>query len=247
MSRGNRRRWSLRLTRWHRWAGLAAAVFVIVLGATGLALQHAPALGLDAAAVGSPGLARALGLRVGEPVGVRVGGTWVVAVGERLFVGDCGVDAGTGDLRGAVAASPGFAVAHGDDVVLFGGNGRRLERLRPGAGLPEAVVAIGRSEAGPAVIRGASGRLYRPLEDWLEFRRYGGEPPAWSRPTAPPPRLSARLRERALGDALTWERLMLELHSGRIAGNAGRIVMDVAAIGLLVLAVTGLYLWWRRR
>jgi len=46
---------------------------------------------------------------------------------------------------------------------------------------------------------------------------------------------------------LPMERIMLDLHSGRILGRAGVYIMDAAAIGFLVLAASGVWLWVRRR
>lgn len=50
---------------------------------------------------------------------------------------------------------------------------------------------------------------------------------------------------------LDWKKLTGELHSGKIVGLAGRLLMDAAALALGVLALSGLYLWalprWQRR
>jgi hypothetical protein len=42
---------------------------------------------------------------------------------------------------------------------------------------------------------------------------------------------------------LDWKKLTGELHSGKILGLTGRLLMDIAAAALVVLAATGLYLW----
>ncbi len=41
--------------------------------------------------------------------------------------------------------------------------------------------------------------------------------------------------------------LQLPLHSGRIAGLPGRIAICLAGIGITVLTVTGVIIWWRKR
>ncbi len=50
---------------------------------------------------------------------------------------------------------------------------------------------------------------------------------------------------------LDLKKLTGELHSGKIVGLAGRLLMDAAALALGVLSLTGLYLWalprWQRR
>ena len=44
------------------------------------------------------------------------------------------------------------------------------------------------------------------------------------------------------GRGLTVERLLLDLHSGRILGEAGPLLMDLVAVFLIVLSLSGLIL-----
>ncbi len=45
-----------------------------------------------------------------------------------------------------------------------------------------------------------------------------------------------------MGGGLPLERVVLDLHSGRLFGWLGPYVMDAAALGLLIVAITGLLL-----
>jgi len=246
MSRGNRRRWSVRLTRYHRWAGICAALFVIVLSITGLTLQHAPALGLDRSPVGSPTVARALGIEAPDVRAYRVGAHWVLGTSEAMYLDGQRVTTLPDAPAGAIATDFGIAVAAGGDILLVGEQGRLLEHLRAGGALPGAVERIGITPEDDAVI--ATGdRRYRPQRRWLEFAPYDRAVASWSNPQDPPEGLAQAVRAGELSRAVTWERLLLAIHSGRIAGTAGVLIMDAAAALLLVLAGTGLYLAWRRR
>lgn len=246
MSRGNRQRWSLRLARWHRWAGITAALFVLVLALTGLLLQHAPALGLDRTVTGSTRLARWLGHEAGPVTAFRVDGDWILGNDGSLWHGRRPIATIHAPLEGVLTTERGFVVAAGGDLYLFDAQGRLLERMRARGALPAPIQRLGRTGDGTAVIE-ADGRVWRPGDDWLVFEPQAGDAVSWSRPKRPPASLARFVRERGLAQAVTWERLLLELHSGRLGGKAGMIVMDLAAIALLLLSVTGLYLWWRRR
>lgn len=46
---------------------------------------------------------------------------------------------------------------------------------------------------------------------------------------------------------LSIERWLQDLHSGRFFGTIGIVVLDIASALLLILAVTGLIIWWRSR
>ena len=49
------------------------------------------------------------------------------------------------------------------------------------------------------------------------------------------------------GNGLKLERVILDLHSGRIFGQYGIYLMDAAAIALLWLSLSGLWVWNSRR
>ncbi|GAB4354935.1 MAG: PepSY domain-containing protein [Kiloniellaceae bacterium] len=44
-----------------------------------------------------------------------------------------------------------------------------------------------------------------------------------------------------------FEQLQLPIHGGRIAGLAGRIVICVLGLGIFMLSVTGIVIWWKKR
>ena len=56
----------------------------------------------------------------------------------------------------------------------------------------------------------------------------------------------SELRHAFRGKGLSMERVVLDLHSGRIFGHYGIYLMDTAAIALLWLSLSGLWVWWRR-
>ena len=59
--------------------------------------------------------------------------------------------------------------------------------------------------------------------------------------------LEKALIDQSVPPSLTWQRLLLDLHAGRIAGVAGQLVMDFAALVLTILAITGTVIWSRSR
>ena len=48
-------------------------------------------------------------------------------------------------------------------------------------------------------------------------------------------------------ETLTLDRVILDIHTGRFFGDAGRIVMDIVALAMLLLSLTGVCLWFGRR
>lgn len=69
----------------------------------------------------------------------------------------------------------------------------------------------------------------------------------WDRPAAVPAALHADMVRQYRGRGLSVERLLVDLHAGRIFGAFGTWLVDLTAIACLGLAVSGLWLWSRRR
>lgn len=248
MSPRNARRSSQALSKWHRRLGIIAAVFVVVLSITGIALQHAPAFGLDRTPLGSATLARWFGADAPSITAFRIDDQWVSAAGDGLWLDDQRI-ASIDPTRpkGAVATGFGFVLVGGDgSATLFNASGQRLEHLYPSSGLPGPVERIGRDSKGRIVIE-SEHRIWGVGRDWLEFTPRDDVSVEWPVAEALPEELSDRIQEAELARAVTWERLILEIHSGRLAGPVGVFVMDAAALLLLVLAITGIILWRRRR
>jgi hypothetical protein len=51
----------------------------------------------------------------------------------------------------------------------------------------------------------------------------------------------------ALAKTITWERVAQDLHSGRLFGKMGVWVVDILGIAAILLAASGLLLYFRRR
>jgi hypothetical protein len=65
-------------------------------------------------------------------------------------------------------------------------------------------------------------------------------------PQALPETVSKALSQAYLGEGLPLERIVLDLHSGRLIGKMGVYLMDSAAVLMIVLTITGLAIWIRR-
>ena len=65
------------LWRWHRRLGIFAAVFVVVLAASGIVLNHSSGLGLDRSFVDWPWLSKAYGDNSADLPAFNLGERWL--------------------------------------------------------------------------------------------------------------------------------------------------------------------------
>ena len=231
---------------WHRYFGLSVAFLVAVLAITGLLLQHAHELGLDRRFLGNKVLLQWYGLAPNPVVSYRAGGHWISHAGEFIYVDGKPVEERFDDLRGAADAGLLLAVISEDSVILLTRDAELVERIGVDNGLPEPPLEIIKQESGEVIINGQSD-YWQPDSEWLKWHRYSGVP---SKPTAraeAPQSILHTIQHHNLGQELTWERVLLDLHSGRVLTENGVYIMDVAALGMLFLAFSGILIWMQRR
>jgi hypothetical protein len=232
------------LRRWHARIGFVAVVFFLFLAVTGVALNHPAGLGLDTRYVHSAWLARWYGMapespsqafRAGRHDLVAANGRWLLD--GRISGEELPPPVGLAELSGmAVVASSASVYIYGKDGVLVD----RLER----SSLPGAPVEAIGSGAKLLVLRTGTGTF--ETGDGLSWRPAPREAIAWSAPAE----LSAAERERyaeSLQPGVSVQRILQDLHSGRFAGRYGPLVVDVLAIFLALLSLSGAWLFLKPR
>ncbi len=229
------------IRRWHARLGVVAALFFAVLVGTGIALNHTDALRLAHIPVTSAWLARWLGLPAPAVLSVVETGVPLIATREAWLYGAQRLPDGGGAIRGAVRTSSLLAVATAERLVVYTPEGARIDTLR-GDALPALpLVALGR-HGDALVVRTPRGSF--ASDDALSWRPIRDASVHWSRAAPPTDAQRAQTAER-LAPALPLERLVLDLHAGRLYGRHGPWLVDAAALVLLLLAGSGLWIQWR--
>ncbi|HEX9628233.1 MAG TPA: PepSY domain-containing protein [Acidiferrobacterales bacterium] len=230
---------------WHRRIGLTAALFIVFLSVTGVLLNHSDTLGLDRRHAQSEGLLDWYGIDVpAPPIAFAADVDWIGQIGEHVYFNGAPVAGRHAALKGAVAVGDYRLALVGDRLLVLDGSGARIETLGPEHGLPAPAEAIGLAEGRP-VLRTDRARL-RGDADLARWRPTRADP-VWSAAATPPAALRAAMIRHYRGQGLSWERVLLDLHSGRLFGRWGPWLMDLAALAFLVLAATGTWIWSRRR
>lgn len=234
------------LARWHRWAGLAAAVFLLQIALTGILINHGDVLEIDKKYVRSSTMLDWYG--IGAPrveSGFRAGDRWISQVENRLYVNDREFARSEARLVAAVQHQNAIVLATRDRLYVLDAQGGLLESLGPEHGVPASIEALGRHGA-ELVLRAQSGDIRVDLDafQWHAKKNTGVQ---WAQPEALPPALAAAVAGELRQHSLSWDRLIRDIHSGRILGAAGMWLLDVLAVLLILLSVTGVWVWWRAR
>lgn len=232
------------LRHWHARIGLGAVAFFLFLAVTGVVLNHGTRLGLDNRYVHAAWLARWYGIaaeppqhafRAGRHDLVAANGRWALdgrVSGERLP-----------QPVGLVELPDMVVVASSTSLYLYGMDGVLIERLERNA-LPAAPVQAIGAGASRLVLRTEAGNF--ESGDALSWQRAPRDAVAWSAPAD----LSLAERERyapILVPGISVQQILLDLHSGRFAGRYGPLVVDLLAVFLGILSLSGAWLFLKRK
>lgn len=228
------------LRRWHRRIGLAGALFLAWMAVSGILLNHSGDLSLGRQELHSLWLSRWYGLGETAQTGFHSGSHWLAASAEGAVLDGKPLVDWTEPPLGMARAAPLLAIAGAQHVRLLTETGELVETLDASALPAGRLRRIGESEAGFVV--DVDGKSYVSA-DGESFAAYEGAV-RWSAAEALSPAERATLVQQAPG--VSVERLLEDLHSGRFFGRGGVWVVDGLGIALVLLALTGFWIWWRR-
>lgn len=240
-----RRRWTLH--HYHRYLGLMSAVFAVVLSITGIMLNHTEWWQLDQRKVSQQWLLDFYGIP--EPqlrTAYKLDQRWLMQWDQSVYLDDKPLSGLVGSLDAAVATDDFIVAAAESKVALFSLDGELVDLLE----LPSSVSRVSSlGNVGEHVLAETDGGTFQLNDDLTEFLPTPDitEEVVWRQPS----QMSGAIKERFVsgfqGNGLPLERVILDLHSGRLFGNVGVYLMDLMAVFLLVLAFTGVYSWAKRK
>jgi uncharacterized iron-regulated membrane protein len=231
---------------WHARAGVLLIILFLFLACTGLALNHTDALGLSKRNVSTKWLMHWYGLKPSAPTHGYLFKEGYLVAGDGHWVMDGQVLAGAYQTPvGAVEWRDMRAVADAGNLYLYTSSGQLIDKLS-GSALPNASIKrlgiLGAGTKSQLVLETAGGNF--ATEDGLSWQPLTTGEATWSHEQVLSGVAQASVNK-ALAPALPLERIILDTHSGRIFGRYGPLVMDIAAIGLIILSLSGGWIYWR--
>lgn len=238
-----------RLLALHRTLGLTSALFVIVLSLTGLALQHSSRFDLDASFLKAEVWLSWYQIEIPNVTKSYVSGDKSISlIADSLYFDTSLIANGLPDIKGLISIDDMYVAVSPQRLFLISGAAELIEILDAVHGVPGQIEAVAISEQNLLLMRTSEG-VYQANLDALNFDLLELIDPqiSWSEPSLINQELNTSIRNNYGDSLLSWERLILDIHSGRIFGQWGVVLVDIMAVLFLIMAVTGVWIWSRRR
>ena len=235
------------IVNWHKWLGATATIFTIVLSITGVMLIHAVDFKLQEKFVDSGWLLNWYYISPKNPPrSYVIGGRIFTQIDGQLYLDDMILPGNGETLRGVILVNNVFVIAFDNSLFLLTAEGELIERLTSLQDLPNGLLSIGLDSENRIIIKSSQG-LYAADLDILEWRAAEEDGITWSVSSELPATLQTELLRMYQGNGLSIERVVVDMHSGRILGKYGVWIMDLAVIVFLAMSISGWWAWFKRR
>ncbi|BBJ23754.1 PepSY domain-containing protein [Candidatus Nitrotoga sp. AM1P] len=230
--------------RWHGLVGAAIVFFLVYLLVSGLAINHVEILKLDKREVSSPWLMRWYGIHVADPTqGYLLGKNYLSWDDDKWVLDDKLLSSSVGQPIGAVEVGGINYIATATALYGYQSDGQLLNKVEKQSLPAYPILALGKM--GSNVMLQTPSAVFASVDglNWEKSSSTGMTLSALQDLPADVKRRSADI----LASGIPLQRILLDVHSGRIFGRYAIWVMDIASLVLFVLGLSGFWLYWRLR
>lgn len=236
------------LREWHRKLGIIAAFFIIFLSISGVALNHTDTLSLAHQPITNSWLLDHYG--IAPPSDVRFYQQNSLQVTNNLlWFNDQLLLDSTSEIIAATLIpwaqnSNAILAVSSDQIYLYSQQGELIDQLGEALGVPNNILALS-VERNSIIVSTESG-YYQTNSDFFEWQAVNFViEPNWIKPIQASEQAMTKAELAYRSQFLTLERIILDAHSGRILGLFGVLLMDAVAVLLILLSLSGVYIWIR--
>ncbi|MBK1876282.1 PepSY-associated TM helix domain-containing protein [Pelagicoccus mobilis] len=229
------------LLRWHRRIGVALSAIFIAICVTGILLNHTVDLDLDNKRVEADWIYKWYGIEPeGELVHYKVDEDSISHFSGNLYF-NTDLIAPSGVLKGVASLAPFHLALTGSSLAMISREGELIESLS-GSSLPAGTaISIHSSETGRAILETSEG-FFRADADLLSWEKLETPlAPSFINASEAAPDLEAALVASFRGEGISWNRVILDIHSGNFFGPIGKWIVDFSALCLIFLTLTGVW------
>jgi len=230
----------------HKFTGIAVCIFLIHLSITGIFLNHTEDLGLDEKYTSSPLVLALYNISMpSKKESFVVNNLAVSRFGNQIFFEDQPILKNENPIVGAVFINQMYVIAFSEKISLFTEEGELIESLTSASGIPTNIEKLGNLD--DSLYIKADNQTWLSKDQGQEWILSSRDFEAWSIEDSISEEKIKQIKMYFSGKGVSLEQFLLDLHNGNIIKNAGKWLLDLIAIFLLLLSISGIWIWLRRR
>ena len=231
--------------KWHRRIGLLLAIVFLPVATSGILLNHTDDFNLHNSHINFSPLLSLYGINTPTSIRHFITGQHTVSfLNQQIFIDKNPINVQLEQLLGAVFTDTFFVLLDGQQLILVTGQGELIEKLSATQGLPPTMLNIGAQQH--TIWLKTPTQIIKSDDGLLSWEKTNDTSIVWSEPTPPDAATKKALLTQYQGKGLPIERVLLDIHSGRILGNWSIYLMDLAGFGIIYLVFTGFFMWLKK-
>ena len=230
----------------HKFTGIAVCIFLIHLSITGIFLNHTEELGLDEKYTSSPLILSLYNISIpNKEESFLVNNHFISRFGNQVFLDKQPVLKSDDSLIGAVMLNQMFVIAFENELVLLTEEGELIEKLSAAAGLPKNIQKLGVFDN--ILFLKTNNQVWESNDEAQEWGETNSNFNEWSNEVVIPDKKIQQIESYFLGKGISLEQFFLDLHNGNIIKGFGKWFLDIIAIFLLLISISGIWIWFRKK
>ena len=230
----------------HKFTGIAVCVFLIHLSITGIFLNHTEDLGLDEKYTASPMILALYNISIpSQEESFLVDNVFISRFGDQVFMNNQPIIKSENPITGVTLSNQVLFIAFPNEMVLLTQEGELIERISSTAELPENIQKLGVSEG--ILYLKTPNQLWQSSDQAQAWELSDSNFNDWSNEVIMPDQQTKQIEMYFSGKGVSLEQFFLDLHNGNIIKGFGKWLLDIIAIFLLLLSISGIWIWLKKR
>jgi len=242
--------------KWHRRIGFAAALFLVNLSLTGFLLNHSEDFELHKSYVSSDWLIDLYGVKAPDSADCIKGFSPqnpICQLAEKIYYGNSLLINETSTLVGLVKLEQLFYLATQQKLYIYTDTFELVEIMDKSNGLPGTILELIRFDTtndninNPKILIKTENQQWSLQPNDLSWQL---ESPLSIMPVKLQMRKGDKIEELQnlyLDKQITHLKFIQDLHSGRIFSLPGKLLNDLVALIVIILALSGFFAWQKRK
>ena len=236
-----------KLLKFHNIVGLFVCLVLIHLSVTGIFLNHTDKLNLSKTKISWNWLLNAYGMTVPKTdVAFAIGDNFFHQTNSQIFMNTQSIMRSKHRLVGVISFNEQFIISTSNSIVSV----NKLGDFNKEIDLPESsmieINKIGTYSNGIVIKTNESNFLSdKNLENWSS--RSNIDKIIWATESNVPSNINKKIKAYYVGEGITLEQIILDLHSGVIFKSIGKLFMDFIALLLIFMSISGVWIWFIKK